>query len=219
MASRSIDADNDVQDEGRISRQPPSWESFCREEAKQWASAFLDGVRRFKIKNALARDVHDSTFTNEFSAAFLEESSILMASGNGIAHSNDHSRHFTTSLPSTQARSTRIDHQESSTPRKTTSKARSWLSHLFKWPKSQRTRGTSAASVSSNTGQVRATNTNTKVLKEGMVQMLNMNADDSSSSSAWQQCNLMLLEDRGNHQLKVYCPPKVSTYVHSVCNF
>lgn len=204
--------DTDIQDEIINGPQPPSWESFCREEAKQWASAFLDRVRRFKLRNALARNVHDSTFTNEFSAAFLEESSILMANDNAndMVYTNDRPGHFTTSLPSTQALSTRANRQESSTPRKTTSKARSWLSHLFKWPKSQRARRTSAASVTSNTpGQGRTTRANTNVLKEGTVQMLNMNADDSSSSSAWQQCNLMLLEDRGNHQLKVYCPPKV----------
>lgn len=210
MANR----DNDDLSEDRSGRQPSSWESFCREEAKQWASAFLDRVRRFKLRNAMARDVHDSTFTNEFSAAFLEESSLLMANEN--SHSgNSRLQALTMSMPSNDAHSTMVGRREISSSRKATSKAKSWWSHLFKWPRTRRTSGASAGSSSS--GQSKAARTSTNVLKDGAVQMLNMNADNSTSSSAWQQCNLVLLEDHGNPQLKVYSPPKVSNLrIHAV---
>lgn len=191
-------------------RNSSSWETFCREEARQWASAFLERVRSFKIRNPVSREVHDSAFTNEFSAAFLEESSILLTDSNSMfPHANGESTRFTSSMPSSQSqgilRSPTSGSEASSSSRKST-KAKSWISHLFKWSKSQKSRRSSPSSPSSSRqGCIRR---NTEVLKEELVRMLNMNADNSSSSSAWQQCRLTLLKENTNHQLEIYSPSK-----------
>ena len=168
------------------------------------------------MRNPIARGVHDSTFTNEFSAAFLEESSVLMTSttSNGVLpHANGESSQLTSSLLTSDSHSTISTPATSSeatpSPRKSgNSKAKSWISHLFKWSKSQRGRR-SGPSSSSRQGRTRR---NTDMVKEDVVRMLNMNADDSLSVCAWQQCRLALLKENTNHQLEVYCPPKVSCW-------
>lgn len=166
------------------------------------------------MRNPIARGVHDSTFTNEFSAAFLEESSVLMTSTtstNGVLpHSNGGSSQLTSSLPSSDSHITistpSTSSEASPSSRKSgNSKAKSWISHLFKWSKSQRGRR-SGPSSSSRQGRTRR---NTEMVKEDLVRMLNMNADDSLSVCAWQQCRLALLKENANHQLEVYSPPKV----------
>ncbi len=187
--------------DGSRTSNPSAWETFCREEARQWASAFLERVRSFKLRNTVASGVHDSTFTNEFSAAFLEESSLLLQSNTNGMLSNGDPRGITTSLSSTRSESVEASlPPEVSSPRKANKK--SWFSHLFKWSKS-RSR-TSGASTSRQARQRR----NTNVFKDELVRMLNLNADESTS--AWQSCRLALLEDNGNPQLEIYCPSKVS---------
>lgn len=184
-----------------------AWETFCRDEARQWASAFLDRVRSFKLRNTIASGVHDSTFTNEFSAAFLEESSLLLHStANGML-SNGESRGISTSLPTAHAESVEPSPPpEVTSPRKSNKK--SWFSHLFKWSRSQRNRSRpSGASIS----RQNRTRRNTNVFKDELVRMLNLNADESTS--AWQPCRLALLEDNGNPQLEIYCPAKVSCFL------
>ncbi len=176
-----------------------SWETFCREEAKQWASAFLERVRSFKLGNSVTTGVHDSAFTNEFSAAFLEETSILLSVGNRM-QSNGEATGLATSLPTASTQSINSSPDVSSSRK---SSKKSWFSHLFKWSKSQRTQRTRR----SNTASVRFRRT-TNAINDDLVRMLNMNAEDSMS--AWQSCRLVLLEENGNHQLEVYSPPKVS---------
>lgn len=212
MASTELET-NPARGGGRSGQQLASWKVFCREEARQWASTFLERVRRFKVIDVSLRDIHDSTFTNEFSAAFLEEASVLLADANQSSTNDRSSPPLTRNLPPHHSPSTRPTSPLNSSTRKN-SKAKSWLSNLFRWPKTSKN---CTGVVSSTSAPSRESRSNTNIiLKEGIVQILNMNADNSSSSDSWQQCTLMLLEDHGNHQLKVYTPSKVRLHISTV---
>ncbi len=155
-----------------------SWEHFCREEARQAACSFLERVKRFKSRNASARDVHDSTFTNEFSAAFLEESSMLMASGDtqlqasslalscGAVRMNGQPQ--SRGSPFSRSASTRVGHgagragggagrefvrQESKASVKSSSGKKAWWSNIFKWSKSKRDRRNNGRPGLSSSGE------------------------------------------------------------------
>lgn len=224
-------ASNVLQERGPGGRQGPqsqpqhnqwTWERFCREEAREAASAFLERVRRFKGRHATARDVHDSTFTNEFSAAFLEESSILMASeGETILPTTNNS--FTTSLPSdihTRVRS-RDTGRRRTTKQGSPSKS-SWWNGLFKWSKSKRTpreerdSGASGASGGGSNNRIQSSGSTKQKRKRGirvvketpLVQLLNLS--ESEDGVDWSLCRLMLVEQQDNYQIEIYCPPKVS---------
>lgn len=209
-------------------RQPQSrpqnswtWESFCREEARETASAFIEKVRRFKSWNAQAREVHDTVFTNEFSAAFLEESSVLMASGERNGGST-----FTASLPASVhgGLNTGDGSNQRETKNHTSSGPKSWWSGLLKWSKSRRARdrsssGSSASSSNSNRltvgGSTRHRRRNIRVVKEtGTVQLLNLNEQENQDVMSWNLCRLVLVVQQDNYQLEIYTPPKVSDYVY-----
>ena len=149
-----------------------SWERFCREEARQAACSFLERVKRFKSRNASARDVHDSTFTNEFSAAFLEESSMLMASGDtqmqascsAVPRMNGQSQSHGFSL--NRSASTRAGagaggyggraafvRQESKASVKSSGGKKAWWSNIFKWSKSKRDRRNNGRPGLSSSGE------------------------------------------------------------------
>ena len=192
-----------------------TWEHFCREEARESASAFLERVRGFKSRHASARDVHDSTFTNEFSAAFLEESSILMASESE------------TTLPTTNGASSLPAHvrgrvgngRRETVKKQKSSSSKSWWNGLFKWAgKSKRERHSSGSSTS-NSSQAPASNSrmgSTKRKRRGIrvvketstVQLLNLN--EECEEMTWNPCKLMLVEQQENYQIEIYCPPRVS---------
>lgn len=199
-----------------------SWERFCREEAKESASAFLERVRRFKSRHATAREVHDSTFTNEFSAAFLEESSILMASGgdrqllSALLTTNENT--LTTSLPATSHIG-----RESADQKDTKNRGgKSWWSGLLEWSRSKRAREISSSSSSSisSTNSSRLTGggcssrqrkRNIRVLKEtASVQLLDLNEQEDNDVMSWNQCKLVLVEQQDHFQIEIYNPPKVS---------
>lgn len=216
-----------------------TWESFCREEAREAASTFLERVRRFKARHAAAMDVHDSTFTNEFSAAFLEESSILLArelEGDTILPTTTSSSTvtngstFTTSLPanihsrvggSGQLGREVENNRRQANSRSTSSKS-SWWSGLFKWSsksKRSRERQTSENSSSSdsvvipNRGSTKQKKRGIKIVKEtATVQLLNLSEEDGEGMN-WSPCRLMLVEQQQNYQIEIYCPPRVSTLV------
>ncbi len=200
-----------------------TWENFCREEARQAATTFIDKVRRFKSWNVQARGVHDSVFTNEFSAAFLEESSELMASGRTNGGST-----FTTSLPAsvhgglnTRPDSNRREPTDNHTSTAAASGPKSWWNGLLKWTKVRRgrDRSSSGSSVSSsNSNRVsnslgsstRHRRRNVRVIKEtSNVQLLNLNEQEDQDVMRWNLCRLVLGEQQDNYQLEIYSPPKV----------
>ena len=208
-----------------------TWERFCREEAREAASAFLERVRRFKGRQAAARDVHDSTFTNEFSAAFLEESSILMANvGETTLPTTNGGATFTTSLPSDLHNRVEATGTRRRATAKTSSPSKSsWWSGLFKWPKSKRSsreRGSSNSSSSSTTASTSSPSSASRIQSTGstkqkrkqrgirvvketpIVQLLNLSESDEGAD--WSTCKLMLVEQQENYQLEIYSPPKVS---------
>jgi hypothetical protein len=205
-----------------------TWEIFCREEAREAASAFLERVRRFKARHAAAIDVHDSTFTNEFSAAFLEESSILMASGGEtvLPTTLSNGATFTRSLPSDNR--SRVNGREpegnrQSEGRSMSSGKSSWWSGLFKWPsksKRSRERHSRESSSSSNSlavpsrphgGSAKQKKRGIRVVKEtAVVQLLNLSEGDDGDGLNWSPCKLMLVQQQENYQIEIYSPPKVS---------
>jgi len=198
-----------------------TWETFCREEARETASAFLEKVRRFKSWNAQAREVHDSVFTNEFSAAFLEESSVLMAaSGQRNGGSN-----FAASLPANVHGGLNTgpssNHRDASRSH-TSGGRKSWWSGLLKWTKSRRSRdrSSSGSSVSSANSSNRVSSTlgsssrhkrrNIRAVKEtNSVQLLNLSEQESEDSLRWSLCRLVLVEQQDNYQIEIFSPPKV----------
>ncbi len=196
-----------------------TWERFCREEAREAASAFLERVRRFKSRHASARDVHDSTFTNEFSAAFLEESSVIMASeGETVLPTT--SGAFTTSLPADINNRIGTSRQKGSK----SSSGKSWWSGLFKWKSKSRERHSSGSSTSSTTGGSGPTQLTSmgstkqkkrrsiRVVKEtAVVQLLNLSSEcEDGDDMNWSSCKLMLVVQQENYQLEIYTPPRVS---------
>lgn len=206
-----------------------TWERFCREEAREAASAFLERVRRFKSRHASAKDVHDSTFTNEFSAAFLEESSLLMANqGETVVPSTNGGATFTTSLPPeihSRVGNGQVNHRDTSRRRPAKS-GKSWWNGLFKWSsKARRSRERRSSGSSTNSGSALSNSTNRiqstgstkqkkkrrgiRVVKETpLVQLLNLS--ESEDGMEWSPCKLMLVEQQENYQIEIYCPPKVS---------
>lgn len=208
-----------------------TWERFCREEAREAASAFLDRVMRFKARHAAAMDVHDSTFTNEFSAAFLEESSILMASvGDTILPTTTTASGatFTTSLPAdirSRVGSNNSGPVGGSGEENSRHKGKSsWWSGLFKWSnKSKRSRAkgsrhSSGSSTSSNAQSVPSRMHSTKQKKRGIrvvketatVQLLNLSECDDRDGMNWSPCRLTLVQQQENYQVEIYTPPRVS---------
>lgn len=219
-------------------QQNQTWESFCREEAREAACAFLEKVRRFKTRHVPARGVHDSTFTNEFSAAFLEESSLLMASdetrstaataaaaaagsggGSGSGASNGPSA-FTASLPADVHSRTRPRAVESNS-RRPKSKS-SWWNGLFKWStksknsnSADRQSNGSRTSSSSSLARPQATAASrprgrdvTYVKDTPTAQYMNLS--ETQDLILWSPCRLVLVEERSNYQVEIYSPPKVS---------
>lgn len=210
-----------------------SWEHFCREEARQAACSFLERVKRFKSRNAAARDVHDSTFTNEFSAAFLEESSVLMASGdtqlqacavsmNGQSQSHGFSRSILNRSASTRAggSSRTFVREESKASVKSSSGKKGWWSNIFKWSKSKRDRrnnsGSSGLSSSGEYLSPSSSRSNSsshqqgrrRVILDGQLQLLDLN--ETEGPLQWTPCKLVLAEAQGHHQVEIFMPPKVS---------
>ena len=206
-----------------------SWEHFCREEARQAACSFLERVKRFKSRNASARDVHDSTFTNEFSAAFLEESSVLMASGdtqlqacavtmNG--QSQSHGFSFNRSASTRAGRGSRTYvREESKASVKSSSGKKAWWSNIFKWSKSKRDRRNNGGAGLSSSGEYLSPSSSRsnsssnqqcrrRVILDGQVQLLDLN--ETEGPLQWTQCKLVLAEAQGHHQVEMFMPPKVS---------
>ena len=212
-----------------------SWEHFCREEARQAACSFLERVKRFKSRNAAARDVHDSTFTNEFSAAFLEESSVLMASGdtqlqacavsmNGQSQSHGFSRSINRSASTRAGGSSRtLVREESKASVKSNSGKKTWWSNIFKWSKSKRDRRNNSGSTGlSSSGEYLSPSSSRsnssshqqgrrRVILDGQLQLLDLN--ETEGPLQWTPCKLVLAEAQGHYQVEIFMPPKVSEIV------
>ena len=206
--------------EDHITSGVDSWEHFCREEARQAACSFLERVKRFKTRNAAARDVHDSTFTNEFSAAFLEESSVLMASGdtqlgcaiNGQSQSHGFAINRTTSTRSGRGTFMREESKSSSS----SGGKKAWWSNIFKWPKSKRDRRNNSGSggLSSSGEYLSPSRSNStaqqrrRVILDGQLRLLDLT--ETEGPLLWTPCKLVLAEAQGHYQVEIFMPPKVS---------
>lgn len=211
-----------------------SWEHFCREEARQAACSFLERVRRFKTRNAAARDVHDSTFTNEFSAAFLEESSVLMASedahlgcsvNNGQSQSRDFPYNRSASARAAATRSMYVrEDSKSSAKSGNGGGKKAWWSSIFKWSKSKRDKrnngGRSGGAGLSSSGEYLSPSSRSgstsygprrRVILDGQLQLLDLN--ETTGPLLWTQCKLVLAEAQGHYQVEIFMPPKVSECV------
>ena len=197
-----------------------SWERFCREEARQAASSFLDRVKRYKTRNSAARDVHDSTFTNEFSAAFLEESSVLMASGNvqmrACSNGQAQSRSFFSRSVSTRSdRGTFARHESKASIKSGGSSSsgskKNWWSHIFKWPKSKRrnnNNGLNSSGEYESGSRLNGATHKRRVILDGHLQLLDLN--ETVGPLLWTPCKLVLAEAQGHFQVEIFIPPKVS---------
>ena len=215
-----------------------SWEHFCREEARQAACSFLERVKRFKSRNASARDVHDSTFTNEFSAAFLEESSVLMASGDahfqpscGAVRMNGQLSQSHAGFPINRSASTRagvggrsrtIVRDESKTSVKSSSSGgkKAWWSNIFKWSKSKRDRrsnngggaGLSSSGEYLSPNSSRSNSSSHQQWRRRVIldgQVQLLDLNETEGPLQWTQCKLVLAEAQGHHQVEIFMPPKV----------
>ena len=174
------------------------WERFCRDQARESAEKFFDKVRRFKERNPSTSDIHDSVFANEFSAAFLEES-LFMSSGSGIVNGLGVNSSSGGSNTMTMSRQGVVDQRKGGPQSK--GGGRSWW-NIFKWSKFSKTESGNRKTSTASTVTVGAV-----VVLEGLVNLLNLN--DSVQTLTWQHCRLVLLQEQGNHQLEVFCPPKV----------
>lgn len=166
-----------------------SWERFCRDEAREAATRFVERTRKYKLRDPAARSVHESLFANEFSACFVDE--VLAQSRE--EHSTGTSRF---------GRRRKVSSGSGGG-----GGGRSWW-NIFK--RSKTTRGTPSGAGGRggrrDLEEQRAAG-RSSVVMEGTVNLLNM--ADPSQELLWQQGRLVLASEHGNYQLEVFCPPKV----------
>ena len=164
------------------------WEQFCRDEARRAAHEFLEKVRRLQTVDRSTMEVSENVFAAKFSAHFMEEVMDLTGGGpNGFNHSGEFTRN------------------------KKTGASKSWW-NIFRRRQSSRgdDRAALAVAAHKNASNCQDSNdaTTANVILEAHVKMLDMKK--SSLALSWQPCRLVLSSDQGNHQLEIYCPPKVS---------
>ena len=192
---------------GRTRPDIAPWEKFCREEARRAAHEFLEKVRRLQTTERDSMEVPESVFASKFSAHFMDE--VIDLTGSSVANGGLHS-------------SGEFSRSGSSSGKKAGAGKGSWW-NIFKRRQSREDRtsvlvGSSAANR--NAGVVQQPNQLVRpaaVVLEAQVKMLDMRSC-SGLQLSWQACRLVLTSEQGNHQLEIYCPPKVCIYcVCCVC--
>ena len=186
-----------------------SWERFCRDEAREAATRFVERTRKYKLRDPTSRSVHESLFASEFSACFVDE--VLTQS---------REEHSTTATK--EGGTSRFGKKKKVSSNSGTGGGgggggggRSW------WNIFRRAKTTRAAASGSPSGRGARRDPEERaagrslVVMEGTVNLLNM--ADPSQELLWQQARLVLASDRGNYQLEVFCPPKVRTSRQCVC--
>lgn len=159
------------------------WEQFCKDEARRAAHEFLEKVRRLQTVDDGTMEIPENVFASKFSAYFMDEVMDLTG-GNppiDLNVSGDYSRN---------------------------KKTKSWWS-IFKRKQTREDKGAPASSAANkNSSNHTIAHTAASTILEAHVKMLDM--DRSSHTLSWQACRLSLSSEQGNHQLEIYCPPKVS---------
>lgn len=182
-----------------------SWERFCRDEAREAATRFVERTRKYKLREPAARSVHESLFASEFSACFVDE--VLALS---------REEHSTAAVTKEGRFGKRRKASSNSGTGGGGGGGRAW------WNIFRRGKTTRAAASGAGRGARRSdaeergrdssrgfSSSSSAVVMEGTVNLLNMT--DPSQELLWQQARLALASERGNYQLEVFCPPKVRT--------
>ena len=164
------------------------WEQFCKDEARRAAHEFLEKVRRLQTVDHSCMEVPESVFATKFSAHFMDEVMDLTGAGtpNGL--------HSSTDFPRT----------------KKTTTHRSWWNIFRRKSTRDAVAGIHHDNRNANTRSYppSGSGSTATVVLEAQVKMLDMST--SSLTLSWQACRLVLSSEQGNHQLEIYCPPKVS---------
>lgn len=170
------------------------WEQFCKDEARRAAHEFLEKVRRHQTVNDRSMEIPESVFASKFSAYFMDEVMDLTGNPNELNAPSDFSRN------------------------KKSSTGKSWW-NIFKRKQVRDDKGSPASTAanknSSNHCLPHGPLTGATTILEAHVKMLDM--DKSPHALTWQACRLLLTSEQGNHQLEIYCPPKVLRGRDSVC--
>ena len=185
---------------------PAPWEQFCKDEARRAAHVFLEKVRRLQTADRETMEVPESVFASKFSAHFMDEVMDLTGSsvGNGALHASGE-----------------FGGRCGSASKKAGGGKSSWW-NIFKRRQSREEKtagalvGSSAANRNAGLSQQQrqlyeSGGGGAAAVMEAQVKMLDMMSPGGQLK--WQACRLVLASEQGNHQLEVYCPPKVSVCV------
>lgn len=165
------------------------WEQFCKDEARRAAHEFLEKVRRQQTVDDSSMEIPENVFASKFSAYFMDEVMDLTGSPNETGDFSSRNK-----KPST---------------------GKSWW-NIFKRKQARDDKGSPASSAANkNDTLTHVAPTGTTTILEAHVKMLDM--DRSSHALSWQACRLLLTSEQGNHQLEIYCPPKVLRNRETVC--
>ena len=163
------------------------WERFCKDEARRAAHDFLEKVRRLQTIDQSSMEIPENVFATKFSAHFMDEVMDLTGAPNDMNVPGDFSRN------------------------KKSGTGKSWWNIFKRKQNSREDRGALTGSAAnknaSNHSVAHGAATTTTTILEAQVKMLDMNK--SSHELSWKACRLVLTSEQGNHQLEIYCPPKV----------
>ena len=163
------------------------WERFCKDEARRAAHDFLEKVRRLQTIDQSSMEIPENVFATKFSAHFMDEVMDLTGAPNDMNVPGDFSRN------------------------KKSGTGKSWWNIFKRKQNSREDRGALTGSAAnknaSNHSVAHGAATTTTTILEAQVKMLDMNK--SSHELSWKTCRLVLTSEQGNHQLEIYCPPKV----------
>ncbi len=197
----------------RLAELPSGWERFCREQARETVADFFEQARIYRSRDPTASRIPDARFASRFSAYVQDELALRGMGGEehstGITASRDRSATHANGLATAGPRHAYQDAQVEVAPHTPvgdtdSSKAKSWW-NVFKKKWSNK------ASGRKNSATGGPASSSALVVLEGTVSLLDMK--DPSQELAWQPCKLVLMYEQSNYQLKVFCPPKVRTYV------
>ena len=159
------------------------WEQFCKDEARRAAHEFLEKVRRLQTVDRSIMEIPENVFATKFSAHFMDEVMDL-----------------------TGAQSNSINAVGDFSTKKKGGAAKSWW-NIFRRKQPRDDRGVVASSAASKNQSNGVGVTSPTTILEAYVKMLDMT--NCSQALSWQACRLVLTSEQGNHQLEIYCPPKV----------
>ena len=167
------------------------WEQFCKTEARRTAHEFLEGVRRLQTSDPSCMEIPETVFATKFSAHFLDRVVDL------------------TDVQTKALSNEEIDVGPRKEKKVSTSTSKSWW-NIFRRRQSKEDRSMLANKRAVGNAAYQASARAAGVL-EANVKILDLNSPTQSVS--WQPCRLLLTSEQGNHQLEVYCPPKVCVCV------